>query len=329
MPESLVVAVMRQNKLAILAREQVQMTAMAQRWLQIEQALDAQISALAEEFARMARDGVTPSQSKLFQMDRYQSLLKQLYVELDSYTGYADSLITSQQRNYANLAIAHANAALDASGVSVGFDKLPIEAVENAVGLTGDGSPLRTLLTDTWPDAAQGMTNELIKSTALGVNPRVTATRMKNGTTRSLNRMLNIARTEQLRIYRTTAIESYRASGVVDGFYRLATHDDRTCPACLMDDGHFYRLDEQMSEHASGRCTQVPKVSGVKPPEWQKGPDWFENQPPTTQKAILGKGRFDAWQDGKFDLDQLIRVVPNETWGDSLQSTPLKDLVNA
>lgn len=326
MPDSLVVQIMRQNKLALLAREQVQMAAMAQRWLAIEQALDAQISALAEEFARLARDGVTPSQSKLFQMDRYQSLLKQLYVELDSYTGYADSLITSQQRTYANLAIAHSNAALDASGVGAGFDKLPIEAVENAVGITGDGSPLRNLLTQTWPDAAQAMTNELIKSTALGINPRITASKMKDGTTRSLNRMLNIARSEQMRIYRTTATDSYKASGVVDGFYRLATHDDRTCPACLMDDGHFYQLDEQMSEHASGRCTQVPKVSGVKPPEWQKGQDWFGEQPPTTQKAILGKGRFEAWQDGKFDLDQLITVKPNATWGDSLQSTSLREL---
>ena len=144
----------------------------------------------------MALHLVNPS---YFKWNRYQSLLKQLYVELDSYTGYADSLITGQQRNYAALAIAHSNAALDASGVSAGFDKLPIEAIESAVGITGDGSPLRNLLTDTWPDAAQAMTSELIKSTALGINPNETANRMKDGTTRSLNRMLNIARTEQLK----------------------------------------------------------------------------------------------------------------------------------
>lgn len=141
--------------------------------------------------------------------------------------------------------------------------------------------------------------------------------------------MLNIARTEQLRVYRQTARQSYQASGVVDGYYRLAAHDSRTCPACLMDDGHFYELSEEMPEHPSGRCTQVPKVSGVKPPQWQQGPDWFVEQPPETQKSILGKGRYEAWQAGAFDLDQLIRVKANSAWGDSLQPKPLKELVSA
>lgn len=329
MPESLVVSVMLQHKVALLTREQIQMQAMAQRWLQVEQALDAQINALAEEFARLARDGVTPSQAKLFQMDRYQAMLKQLYVELGKYTDYADTLITAQQRAYIAQAIADSGTALQASGVTPGFDRLPIEAVENAVGLTGAGSPVRDLLTETLPDAADAMTNQLIRSTALGINPRETARRMQDGSTRSLNRMLNIARTEQLRVYRQTARQSYQTSGVVDGYYRLATRDSRTCPACLMDDGHFYELDQEMPEHSSGRCTQIPRVTGVKPPQWQQGPDWFTEQPPETQRAILGKGRFDAWQAGEFDLDQLVIVKQNKTWGDSLQPKPLKELVSA
>ena len=168
----------------------------------------------------MARDGVTPSQAKLFQMDRYQAMLKQLYVELGKYTDYADTLITAQQRAYIAQAIADSGAALQASGVVPGFDRLPIEAVENVVGLTGAGTPVHDLLTQTWPNAAQGMTNQLIRSTALGINPRETARRMQDGSTRSLNRMLNIARTEQLRVYRQTARQSYQTSGVVDGYYR-------------------------------------------------------------------------------------------------------------
>lgn len=324
MPDSLVVQIMRQNKLALLAREQVQMAAMAQRWLAIEQALDAQISALAEEFARLARDGVTPSQSKLFQMDRYQSLLKQLYVELDSYTGYADSLITSQQRAYANLAIAHSNAALDASGVGAGFDKLPIEAVENAVGITGDGSPLRSLLVDTWPDAAQAMTNELIRSTALGVNPRETALRMKNGTTRSLNRMLNIARSEQLRVYKEVSRSAYKASGVVTSYRRLATKDQRSCSGCLAADGLEYSLDVPFESHPSCRCTLVPVVNGVSP-EWEKAPEWFARQAESVQKEILGPGRFKLYKDG-IDFKDFATVRTNETWGDAIVPTTLREL---
>lgn len=230
---------------------------MARRWLQLERALEGQIDALAQEVARIRADGGTVTRSMLLSMDRYHRLLAQLQVELARYTQYAADTITTEQQRHAALGIEHAARAIELAGprsIVGAFDRLPVEAIQLGAGLMGDGSPLSAYLRATWGDAAEGMTDELLRATALGQNPRQTARRMQDGTTRSLNRMLNTARTEQLRVYRAASREQMAASGVVSGYKRIATHDSRVCAACLMDEGHEYGLDETMPEHNQGRC---------------------------------------------------------------------------
>jgi len=191
----------------------------------------------------------------------------------------------------------------------------------------GDGSPLSAYLRATWGDAAVGMTDELLRATALGQNPRQTAKRMADGTTRSLNRMLNTARTEQLRVYRAASREQMAASGVVSGYKRIATHDARVCPSCLADEGTEYDLDETMPAHNQCRCSLIPIVSGMPELQWQKGESWFMAQSAKTQESILGKGRYAAWKAGMFSLGDVIQVHRDPTWGDSLQVTPLRELI--
>src|SRR5690606_14899995 len=118
----------------------------------------------------------------------------------------------------ARLGVAHAENAITVQGVTAGFNRLPVEAVELMAGLAGNGSPLRQLLAQSWPLAADGLTNELVTGMALGYNPRKVARLMAQGATGSLDRMMVIARTEQLRVYRTANVSSYRASGVVTSY---------------------------------------------------------------------------------------------------------------
>jgi SPP1 gp7 family putative phage head morphogenesis protein len=330
MPDPLVIQVMHQFKLDLLAREQLQMREMASEWLKLERGLESQIQAMADSLAREKAAGKAISQSKLWRMRRYQSLQAQLQQELAIYTEYANGLIVQNQAQYGALGIQHATTATQVSqpGVGIYFDVLPVEAIENMVGLAGDGSPLTKLLKTTWGDSAAGLTNELIKSTALGINPRETARRMQQGMSQGLNRMLNIARTEQLRVYREASRQQYQHSGVVEGFKRLATHDDRVCPACLMAEGEIYSVKQHLREHPSGRCTMVPIVTGMPKVSWELGQDWFKRQPAGTQQSILGMKKWRAWQDDKFDLDQLVTVKRNAIWGDSVQPTPLKDLIH-
>lgn len=327
----LVVDVMNAHRAALLRRERTQMSAMAQRWLGVERALQAEIVRFTE---RLQQDGLTVGQmrSRQFQLDRFASLLRQVRVELDRYSDYAAPLITGQQREYAATGIDHAAAAINAVGeqasVIIKFDKLPVGAVENLVGLAGDGSPLRSLLQSSFGVGAEGMFNQLIAGVALGRNPQVVARMIvRDGLSQSLTRMMLIARTEQLRVYRESSRQTYISSGVVERYKRLASKSRRTCAACLMADGQIYELDEPFDEHPAGRCQLLPVVAGLPPVRWTEGRDWFTEQSPEVQRSILGPGRFDAWSAGAFDLDQLVSRRENPVWGGALVPTPLRDLL--
>jgi SPP1 gp7 family putative phage head morphogenesis protein len=269
MSDPVVVRVMREFKLGLLLRERGQMAEMARRWLEVEGALEAQISALAMEAEALRQDlrlgsgqaqGVLGA-AKIKRMARYRALLAQIRAEMAGYAGWAGQEITVGQGEMARLGIEHAVTATretlrQAQGdsvIGVFFDVLPVDAVEHMVGLAGDGSPLRKLLEAKWGEAAEALTNWLVKGTGLGWNPRKTARHMKQGLTRGLNEILTIARTEQLRVYREAGRAQYEKSGVVKGFRRLATHDGRVCAACLMAEGEVYPLNEPLRDHPNGR----------------------------------------------------------------------------
>lgn len=323
-----IVQVMNQFKAHLLASEAQQTQQMVAQWRSVESTLQDKVELFAR---RVLEDGLSPSQvrSRQFQLDRYRSLLAQVNEQLDKYSTYANTTISDRQRQLGRQGIRDAQTAIaTTAGVTIRYDKLPVSATENMVGLAGDGSPLLSLLRDSFGLGAGAMLDKLAKGVAIGENPRVIARDMvRNGLSQSLNRMLTIARTETLRVYRESSREQYKESGVVPGYKRLATHDRRVCPACLMADGEFYKLTEVMPEHPQGRCAMVPIVDGYKPAEWQSGADWFTEQNPEVQQGILGNGRYQAWRAGKFDLDQLVAVRADRVWGDSLQPRTLTDLL--
>jgi len=329
MPQSEVITVMEQFKRDLLTQEAGQLDAMTRAWLRVEQRLMPRIELLARELAEMKANGDVITQAKLFRLSRYQSLLNQFQVEWLRYQASAIDTITDAQRDLGRIGIAHAADVVQVSGVTATFTRLPVEAVENLVGLLGNGSPLQTLLLSNAVKAGaiDGLTTALLEGVALGINPRKVARRMADALAGGLNQALTTARTEQLRVYRQMNLQQYRASGVVESYRRLATKDDRVCPACLSRDGELIPLGREMDEHPNGRCAQVPVVIGIGSPQWQKGPDWFKNQPPEVQQNILGPGRYAAWKDNQFRFEDLATVRSSATWGGSLQTTPLADLV--
>lgn len=329
MVDPLVVQNMREFKRQLLQQEHAQMTAMATRWLQIEQVLDAEIAALAQEFDDRRANNQAVSDAALFRMGRYQSLMRQLERELEQYEDYATQAISEGQRTFGRMGIENAAQSISVQYPSGGgnfFDRLPVEAVENMVGLAGDGSPLNVLLHEGWGDAAGGLTQQLITNTALGRGPRETARLMKRGMSLGLNRMLNIARTEEMRVLRFASQQQYAASGVVSHHIRIATHDDAVCPACIAAEGEQLEVGEPVYDHPSGRCTSIPQVDGLPPVQFELGRDWLRGQDADTQRKILGRGRYDAWQEGRFDLDELVVIQDNAVWGKSLQPASLTSL---
>lgn len=335
MPDPLVVTVMRQHREALLAREAMQMQQMAGQWLMVERALEAKIALLAREAADLKAAGKAVDPRRIYQMTHYQELLPQVKRELENYADYTVRVVTEAQRQYVQLGLFDAADAISASYQSEArlglfFHRLPVEAVENMVGLAGDGSPLKSLLTATWHDAAGALTDALVRGTAMGINPRQVAVEMRHAMAgQGLGRAIVIARTEELRVYRQASISQYQASGVVQGYLRGCAHDSRICAACLLMEGTRYDTAEVMQLHPCDRCYSIPVLIGMAAPQWTRGADWLIQQPEDTQRAILGRGHYDGWKAGKFDLDQLVTIKHNDTWGDSLGVTPLKDLLKA
>lgn len=328
MPEPDVVRVVRAFKRDLLGREAGQIAEMTRRWRDIERLLEEAIQALAQEMRDIAAAGEAVTQGMLLRQERYRRLLVQVQREVERYTAYAERLVTAGQREMAGLALDGAHAAIRASGVRGAFDRLPVSAVQNMVGLAGDGSPLfgvlqRRALT---PDAVEGLTQALIRGTALGWNPRKTALAMKNGLADGLQKALVIARTEQLRVYRHATTEAYRASGVVRGFQRLAAKDARTCMACLLSDGEVFGLESELDDHPGGRCVAVPIIIGGPEMTWQTGAEWFVGLPAEKQRAMMGARHYDAWKGGSFDLAALRRTVHSDVWGDSPRVATLAEL---
>lgn len=339
MPEPAVVDAMREFKQALLAREMAQMQEMAGRWVQVEQALSGELAALTEQAARLREAGESLTEARVYRMRRYRRLLGQAQEEAARYTDYADQTITRGQEEVAAWGIDHASRSIQLSyapRVGVYFDRLPVEAVEHLVGLATDGGPVRDLLRRRLvrdengrplPGVLERLTRTLINGTAQGWNPRKTAREMRDDLTGGLQQALTIARSEQMRVYRQAGLDQYRASGVVEGQKRLATHDGRTCAACLADEGNRYPLDAVISDHPNGRCTGVPIVSGMPEVRWLSGEAWFRAQPEEVQRQILHDGRFEAWQEGAFSFQALATHTQDPTWGAGLKPTPLNQLV--
>ena len=322
----LIVDVAQAHRAALLAREQAAMQEQARRWLQVEQALDAQIDAATLQL--IANGDFTISQA--MRSRRWQSLMEQTRDELRRYENYLEPRIVDGQRDMITQAIQHSAQAIDAAAngqIVVPFNRLPVAAVESMVGLAGDGSPLRAVLDDAAGAGADALGRELVNGVALGLNPREVARRaMRLGLGQAFTRMQAISRTEQLRVYRITSLESYANSRVVVAYKRLSARDRRTCPACLFADGQQYPIEHGFDEHVQGRCTLIPVLANVPPVRFETGQEWFRSQPEAVQREILGRGRFDLWQRGEATLDDMVSRDWSDAWGGSLRVTRVRDL---
>lgn len=328
--DPLVIQVMRAHKAALLAMESDKMQEMAGQWVRLERNLAGEISALAMEAERLRSQGQVLTQARLARMERYQRLLWAVRAETGDYVKWSAEAIAAYQSHLAELGITNAAEAIraiytDAGMVGAYFDILPVRAIETMIGMVGDGTPLANYLRQIHGECADGITQALIEGIAKGLNPTVVAEQMVDSLGIGLQTAMNTARTESLRAYREASLEQYRESGVVNGWKRLAAHDERTCPGCLFTEGQFYENEHDFEEHNQGRCTAVPCVIGVDEPTWQSGTDWFEEQSEDVQVGILGAERFEAWKNGT-PLEDFVIHVEDPVWGGSFVPTPVGDL---
>lgn len=320
--EPVIIRLVRQFKKALAEAEANQVAEMAQRWLVIEANLRGAIDALSLEIETLTLQGKKVTITKVRTLARWNELMAQVNSEVALYNQYAANLIDAKRVQWAQLAQQNALDVLDATFVESGlnftrFQLLDVGALESFAGVSGPGRPLGNLLIGAFADAAGGIEAAIADSLARGLNPRETANLITEKFGVGLNRSLNIARTEQLRAYRTATLDTYIRTGLVSGYKRLATHDSRVCPACLMVDGQIVPTLDHFHEHPQGRCAIVPLVNGVPNPEWDSGPGWFQKQSSGYQRQIIGPGRYELWKSGRIDLEDIPKLKMHNVWGGS------------
>lgn len=316
-------------KADLAAREAVAVRSLASNYLNVIHALEGEIAAVARTMALRHAQGLPVSAGYLYRTERYQELLRQAYGQFIRYEEFAADLIARNTATFARLGREYGLGLLDIAepGIISSFNRLSVAAIENIAGAVAPGSPLRALLADAWPQAIDQTTSALVRGVALGYGPRKIAREMVNGMNAGLQRALVIARTEPMRAYRHTKMETWRETGLVRGFQRVSTHDRRVCPACLFAEGQFIAVQDDFAEHPQGRCSLIPVTRNSGLHQWQYGPEWFEQQPTATQIDILGPGRQAAWKAGRFDLRDVPTVQPNNVWGPSMRARGLAELI--
>lgn len=230
------------------------------------------------------------------------------------------------------------------AAVKSAFGVPSTKAIESLVESTRAGSPLHDLFSGFGQEAAEKAVQALVSGVTNGDNPRTIAPRVQQALGVSRNRALVISRTESLRCYRSAALQTYRANDdVVGGWVWCADLSPRTCAACIAMNGTKHSLDEEFGSHPCCRCSPVPEtrsydsilsqlgIDGSDIPDTrvaiQSGPDWFNEQPESVKQQILGAAKYAAYNNGDFELSDIVGHSHSDDWGHSIYEKSLKDLL--
>jgi len=167
----------------------------------------------------------------------------------------------------------------------------------------------------------------ILARVALGQNPRTIAAWITDAYGMPLTDALRTARTVQLYSYRQAENAQFIANAdVLDGVVWSAELDDRVCASCVALHGQVFPVGTLANDHHNGRCAMLPLVKGADNPIPQSGAEWFESQPESRQRDLLGPGKFEAWQDGAFDFSALSKPYQDDVYGEMRREASLKEL---
>ena len=268
-----------------------------------------------------------PTPAKLFQLERYQILERQIREEMDRLAQETGTLVRGGQAETIQLGFDAARdiaaaSAEDPATVAGSFAGVPRDAVLDLVGMLEPDSPTGQLLASFGEVATKAIRDALTSGVILGKNPRVVAQAVRHATGMQASRALLISRTEMLRSYRTAKLARYAANAdILDGWKWVSAKQRRTCAACLAMDGETFPLSVTFfPAHPACRCTARPVLNdkyAAKRAPLETGDQWLRRQDADTQDAILGKQGGQAFRDGEVELRDFVRTDKDPKWGES------------
>lgn len=316
---------------ALMALEKSRVQRYISAYTPIYKDLSMQISALTAELAMMD----DPKVWKVNKLQRLTDLKKQVAAELNDFGTFVDRDIRADVKKFVKMGLDHSEALVYAgmpkelaSVIASQWNRLPVEAVQTAMGFFESGSPLHAKLNETLgPHIANLIGDKVTKGIATGMNPQTIGRLLNTTLGVGLNSAMNTARTSMLYAYREASRANYLAnSDIVDQWiWGAHLHDERTCMACIMMHGTKHPLTQPLNDHFMGRCTMIPftksweelGIPGIADtrPQVESGEDWFNKLPEAEQRRRMGGKAYEAWKEGKITLKDLVTTHDNDVYG--------------
>lgn len=298
--------------------------------------VESQQQALIDQIELLQKQGAMTAQA-VKRSRAYQNLISTINDELTDYSAYLRTEITTEATESAKRGFSAGNVLMiGALALALGVEakNVPKSAVKGdmtldflAKYLDPDGALFARLNGLSAYHGAQ-IANGILEKVALGQNPLTIGKWIADAYGVGMTDAMRIMRTTQLYSYRQSNSELQRAnSDVLQGSVWCAELDGLTCMSCVALHGQVFEAGAIADDHHNGRCAMLPWVKGEPNPIDQSGVDWFNQQSEATQRSMMGNSKYEAWQEGKFNFDQLTNTYQDEVFGNMRGETPLHKLL--
>lgn len=295
--------------------------------------LEAELERLNARADRlMARDGEL-GPATLFQQGRLDRMLAEARARMAAFSGLAQRTTKGVARDALHLALGGQPELVDAAtppGFGHDFTGARPDAIEAAIAQSQTAAAGLQAVND---QQVQLIGQQITEHVARGRHPRELARVIRDQAGLPLTRALTIARTEQLRAYRTGSHLTYQqARDVLAGWVWLSAADARTCAVCWAMHGTLHPVDEVMGSHPNCRCVPVPQTRPwsqlggdpeLEPRRPDPGPVLFDRLPIADKRRILGPAGLRMYQQGELDLVDLVQPTVHRVYGPGIRRRPL------
>ena len=84
-------------------------------------------------------------------------------------------------------------------------------------------------------------------------------------------------------------------------------------------------VEDVYTTRVSGRPRVIDRPDPV--PPFESGEEWFKRQPEAVQLELMGPSKFEAWQAGKFEIQDMSRKYDDRVYGELVREATLQELV--
>lgn len=330
-----VIDVANRQRAALLKADIAAQGDLIRAYADLARRLRGEMEALVEAIAGM--DELTPS--AVYRLRAYKNLMESLAAETARFGGYLETSISARAMEALQRGSKDAQEIIKVAlsgnrALIADLQLVPQAALEALVAFLSKDSELYKRIQGMAGANTEAMKEAIIRGVAVGDNPKTTARAlmpyMDTALGATLTDAMRTMRTAQLWAYRSASQASNIAnSNVVRGWQWMAREDSDVCPACLAMHGTVHEPDEILDGHYNCRCVMLPLtvLDRENPIPDGRGEDYFKSLSEDQQRAMLGPGKYEAYQEGRFAFGDLATHKDNEVYGHMTVERTLSELL--